>query len=81
MILYSRSSTVHEKRRGRPKLAEAALKLDKLQEIEKLTTIINKFKIGVKKAGTDCIVSKCCAHFSAKPKFSDHDHSVDYGFF
>jgi hypothetical protein len=25
---------VHEKRRGRPKLAKAALKLDKLQEIE-----------------------------------------------
>ena len=27
---------VHEKRRGRPTLAEAALKLDKLQEMEKL---------------------------------------------
>jgi hypothetical protein len=27
---------VHEKRRGRPTLAEAALKLDKLPEIEKL---------------------------------------------
>ena len=26
---------VHEKRRGRPTLAEAALKLDKLKEIEK----------------------------------------------
>ncbi len=30
---------VHEKRRGRPKLAEAALKLDKLQEIEKLKSM------------------------------------------
>jgi hypothetical protein len=31
---------VHEKRRGRPKLAEAALKLDKLQEIEKLKPVV-----------------------------------------
>ena len=31
---------VHEKRRGRPTLAEAALKLDKLQEIEKLKPLI-----------------------------------------
>ena len=31
---------VHEKRRGRPTLAEAALKLDKLQEIEKLKPVI-----------------------------------------
>jgi hypothetical protein len=30
---------VHEKRRGRPTLAEAALKLDKLQEIEKLKPV------------------------------------------
>ena len=32
----SRSSKVHEKRKGRPALAEAAFKLDKFQEIEKL---------------------------------------------
>ena len=31
---------VHEKRRGRPALAEAALKLDKLQEIEKLKPVV-----------------------------------------
>ena len=31
---------VHEKRRGRPTLAEAALKLDKLQEIEKLKPVV-----------------------------------------
>jgi len=31
---------VHEKRRSRPKLAEAALKLDKLQEIEKLKPVV-----------------------------------------
>ena len=30
---------VHEKKRGRPKLAKAALKFDKLQEIEKLKPI------------------------------------------
>jgi len=30
---------VHEKRRGRPTLDEAALKLDKLQEIEKLKPV------------------------------------------
>jgi len=32
--------TVHEKRRGRPTLAEAALKLDKLQDIEKLKPVV-----------------------------------------
>ena len=31
---------VHEKRRDRPTLAEAALKLDKLQEIEKLKPVV-----------------------------------------
>ncbi len=31
---------VHEKRRGRPALAEAALKLDKLQEIGKLKPVV-----------------------------------------
>jgi len=31
---------VHEKRRGRPTLAGAALKLDKLQEIEKLKSVV-----------------------------------------
>jgi hypothetical protein len=31
---------VHEKRRGRPTLAEAALKFDKLQEIEKLKQVV-----------------------------------------
>jgi len=31
---------VHEKRRGRPTLAEAALMLDKLQEIEKLKPVV-----------------------------------------
>jgi hypothetical protein len=31
---------VHEKRRGRPTLAEAALKIDKLQEIEKLKPVV-----------------------------------------
>ena len=36
----SGSSTVHEKRKGRPTLAEAALKLDKLQEIEKLKLLV-----------------------------------------
>jgi hypothetical protein len=38
--IYPVVEIVHEKRRGRPTLAEAALKIDKLQEIEKLKPVV-----------------------------------------
>jgi hypothetical protein len=47
---------VHEKTRGRPTLAEAALKLDKLQEIEKLKPVVVRRTLNRNSKSYDCII-------------------------